>query len=131
MSEHKSRSLKTPKKILIVEDDTDLLGMLSKRFQKIGYEVVVAPSVEIALESVRHSLPDMILLDLGFKGASGHALIRDLNKTKNEISPPVLVMSGYSDPEIVDFFLSLGAADFITKPFQFAEVASKVEALIH
>ncbi len=127
----KDQALKSPKKILIVEDDTDLLGLLTKRFQKLGYEVISAPSVEIALTSVHHSLPDMILLDLGFKGASGHALIRDLNKAKSKASPPVLVMSGYSDPEIVEFFLSLGVADFISKPFQFAEVASKVEALIH
>ena len=131
MTEDKSEDIKGLKTILIVEDDTDLLSMLSKRFKKLGYAVIPAASVETALELIRKSLPDMILLDLGFKGASGHALIRDLDKHDKISTPPVLVMSGYSDPEIVEFFLSLGASDFISKPFQFSEVAGKVEALIH
>lgn len=116
------------KKILIVDDEEDILSLLQKRLHSAGYECIGKKSVEEALESIRFEQPELIILDLSFAGASGIALLQNLARylPDAEKMPPVVVLSAYGDPEIVDYVRDLGAVDFIKKPFDSQQIVSSV-----
>jgi len=119
--------------ILIVEDDLNFQFALQCCLKKEGYSCIGAVSVEEALKSVRLSVPDIVILDLGLRQASGIAFLQNFRKavSSGEKIPPVLVVSGHSDPEIVEFVTMLGASRFIPKPIGASEIALAVRSFIH
>ncbi len=121
------------RKILIVDDDSDFQLVLQSCLRKEGYECLGVVSVEEALESVRFSVPDLVILDLGLRKASGLAFLQNFVNliSIGEKIPPVLVVSGYSDPEIVEFATMLGASCFIPKPIGASEIVSTVHSFLH
>lgn len=121
------------RKILIVDDDPDFQSVLQNCLGQEGYSCVGTVSVDEALEKVRLSVPDLVILDLGLRQASGLAFLQNFAKAvpSGEKIPPVLVVSGHSDPEIVAFATTLGASRFIPKPVGSSEIVSAVGALIH
>ena len=82
------------------------------------------------MESLRLEQPQLIILDLSFAGASGIALLQNLARYLPDVKhrPPVVVLSAYGDPEIVDYVRDLGAVDFIKKPFDSQQIVSTVRA---
>jgi DNA-binding response OmpR family regulator len=121
------------RKILVVDDDRDYQVMIQMRLKKEGYSCVGAVSVEEALERVRTSAPDLVILDLELRQASGFAFLTNLNNSvsKGEKIPPVLVVSGQCDPEIVSFVTTLGASRFIPKPLDSSKVVSAIRSFLH
>ncbi|OGP09080.1 MAG: hypothetical protein A2048_06825 [Deltaproteobacteria bacterium GWA2_45_12] len=121
------------KMVLIVDDEDDVRLLLRKTLTKKGYQVQEAASVEKALEFVKQKVPHLIILDLGFKKASGLALLENIKDYVGEGKepPPIVVLSGYSDPEVVNFASELGAESFIEKPFDVTQVVSQVQELLH
>lgn len=118
--------------ILIVDDDPDFQLVLRHSLEQKGYSCISTASVEDALEKVRRGAPDLVILDLGLRQASGLALLQNLAKSvsSGDQIPPVLVVSGHSDPEIVEFATTLGACRFIPKPVGSSEIVSAVRAFI-
>ncbi len=112
------------KTILIIEDDTDINNMLQVLLRKNGYDTIDAYSGTegVLVHSDRVSL---ILLDLMLPGRSGDNIIREL-KAKHNV--PIIVMSAIHDVEKkVDLF-SLGADDYVTKPFHNEELLARIAA---
>ena len=120
------------RKILIVDDDPDFQLVLQNCLKKEGYSCIGTVSVEEALEKVRFSAPDLVILDLGLRQASGLAFLQNLAKSvsSGDKIPPVLVVSGHTDPEIVEFATTLGASRFIPKPVGSSEIVSAVRSFI-
>lgn len=115
------------KKILIVEDDQDINRLLSQFLIREGYEVVNAFSgTEAKLLLSMHEL-DLILLDLMLPGLSGEALIQEIRKYGDM---PILVLSAKITLDDKVNALKSGADDYMTKPFERAEVLARVEALL-
>ena len=112
------------KTILIIEDDTEINLMLRILFQRNGYQTMSAYSgTEGVL--VHNKEIDLILLDLMLPGRSGEEIIREL-KQKHDV--PVVVMSAIHDiNKKVDLF-SLGADDYVTKPFHNEELLARIAA---
>lgn len=121
------------RKILIVEDDPDFQSVLKNCLKKEGFSCLSAVSVEEALRQVGSSAPDLVILDLGLRRASGLAFLMNLSKAVSNGGkvPPVLVVSGHNDPEIVEFATTLGAARFIPKPVGSSQIVSAVRSFIH
>ncbi len=112
------------KKIFIIEDDQEIQNVLGILLKGNGYEVVRAYSGTEGL-LVDISDVDLILLDLMLPGRSGQEIIKDL-KAKKDI--PVIIMSAVNDISAkVDLF-SLGADDYITKPFHNDELLARITA---
>lgn len=112
------------KTILIIEDDTDINNMLQVLLRQNGYDTIDAYSGTegVLVHSDRVSL---ILLDLMLPGRSGDNIIREL-KAKHNV--PIIVMSAIHDVEKkVDLF-SLGADDYVTKPFHNEELLARIAA---
>lgn len=112
------------KTVLIIEDDADISSMLQILLRQNGYRVICAYSGTEGL-LVHGGEVDLILLDLMLPGRSGEDIIKDL---KQKHSVPVIVMSAIHDVnKKVDLF-SLGADDYVTKPFHNEELLARIAA---
>lgn len=112
------------KTILIIEDDAEISDMLKILFRQNGYETICAYSGTEGL-LVHSKEVDLILLDLMLPGRSGEEIIKELKETHNV---PVIVTSAIHDVnKKVDLF-SLGADDYVTKPFHNEELLARIAA---
>lgn len=114
--------------ILIVDDEPKNLELLSEMLTAEHYDVRVAKSSELALASVKFSLPDLILLDINMPLMDGYEVCRKLKAVPETQNVPVIFVS-VNDAAIdkVHAF-SCGAADYITKPFHIEEVTIRIES---
>jgi len=102
-------------KILVVEDNAQLLALLRRALEREGYEVIAAPSGIELMELVYGSKPDLIVLDVGLPDVDGRDLLATLKKDPKTFSIPVIVWSG-RDPETTSrMVLELGAEDYVEK----------------
>jgi len=113
--------------ILIVDDNSANLGVLSDALSQEGFEVRVAKSGKMALERVKYSLPDLILLDVMMPEMDGFETCRLLQANPETTQIPVIFMTALSDTANKVEGFQLGAVDYITKPFQQEEVLARVK----
>ena len=117
-----------PSKILIVDDEPNILLSFSSLLKDEGYTAVTADSAEEALRQCRRRSFDLVLLDLQLPGMSG---LEFLEQIKNEASPPlVLVVSGQANIPMALETVRLGAVDFLEKPVQPEKLIAGVRAAL-
>ena len=114
-------------KILVVEDDQTLLGVLKYNFVKEGYQVVTAADGAKALETARKERPDIIILDIMLPVMSGYEVCRILRK---EMTVPIIMLTAKDDETDKVTGLDLGADDYMTKPFSMRELLARVRAFL-
>lgn len=117
----------TVPKILVVDDVAANLSLLSDALEPHGYNILAAPSGEVALKIVQRIIPDLILLDIMMPGMDGLETCRLLREQQRTCSIPVIFISAKDETESVVKGFRLGAVDYITKPFQTEEVLARVE----
>ena len=120
-----------PERMVLVVDDTPanlavLLGMLADE----GYEVLAAEDAEEALEILEEDVPDIILLDVMMPGMDGYTLCRHIKKQKQLADIPVIFISAKSESQDVVEGFDAGAVDYVSKPFQRAEVLARIRTHI-
>ncbi|MBE9067849.1 EAL domain-containing protein [Leptolyngbya cf. ectocarpi LEGE 11479] len=116
-----------PSKILIVDDVPSNLRLLSTALDQAGYNVRNAIDGTVAMMSIAAEMPDLILLDIRMPDLDGFAVCRQLHGNAITADIPVIFMSALDElPDKLRAF-SLGAVDYITKPFQIAEVLVRIE----
>jgi signal transduction histidine kinase len=112
--------------ILVVDDEPDALALLTSVLTEAGYRVRPADSGSLALASVATSAPDLILMDMRMPDMDGIEACRQLKARKESCEIPVVFVSGSADAEARAGALDLGAVDFVTKPFNAAELLARV-----
>lgn len=112
--------------ILVVDDNPTNLEVLSETLMDTGFEVSIATSGEGAIEQVEYMPPDLILLDVQMPGIDGFETCRRLQKNPATSEIPIIFMTALADIDDKLKGLSLGAVDYITKPFQQEEVLARV-----
>jgi DNA-binding response OmpR family regulator len=115
------------KKILIVEDDRNLLDTLAYNVKKEGYDVVTSINGEEAVESARKENPDLIVLDLMLPGLNGLEVCRILRK---EMTVPILMLTARNEEVDKIIGLEVGADDYMTKPFSMRELIARIRAML-
>ncbi|MCU1558301.1 MAG: two-component system response regulator [Microbacteriaceae bacterium] len=113
-------------RILVVDDDAQILKALRINLAARGYEVSMARSGPEALEVAAKVKPELVVLDLGLPGFSGIQVIEGL---RGWTDVPILVVSGRSDSSDKVNALDAGADDYVTKPFAIDELLARVRAL--
>jgi adenylate cyclase len=114
-------------RILIIDDTPDTLRLLTSTLIHQGYAVDQLPNGSSAVDYVRHSQPDLILLDVMMPGVDGYEVCERLKFDEKTNHIPVLFLSGIDDsPNKVKAF-ELGGVDYVTKPFQIEEVLARIE----
>ncbi|MDF2884275.1 MAG: DNA-binding response regulator [Clostridiaceae bacterium] len=116
-------------KILIVEDESDINGLLAKILEEAEYLTVQAFSGTEAKLLLEKEIPDLILLDLMLPGISGEELLYDIRENKH-YNVPVLVLSAQNSLGHKVSLLKDGADDYITKPFEPEEVIARIQSVL-
>ena len=114
-------------KILVVEDDSNLLDTLKYNLQKEGYDVVTAVDGAEALDIARKEKPAIIILDVMLPKISGFEVCRILRK---EMEAPILMLTAKADETDKIVGLEIGADDYVTKPFSLRELLARVRAMM-
>lgn len=114
-------------KILLIEDEIAIARMIERGLRPDGHEVFIAasgddPVVDDVLEMV-----DLVLLDLHLPGASGLALLPEIRRRRSAL--PIIMLTAQSDLQSKVSALDGGADDYVTKPFEFAELLARIRAL--
>ena len=113
-------------KILVVEDNIINLKLLSRMLEKSGFEIFTAQDGEQACKIAEEANPDIILLDVVMPILDGFSVCEWLKANKKTADIPVIFLTAKTDPVDKVRGLSLGAMDYITKPFDTAEVVARV-----
>ncbi|MBD2166588.1 hybrid sensor histidine kinase/response regulator [Calothrix membranacea FACHB-236] len=113
--------------VLIVDDNSANLGVLSDALDQVGLEVCIAKSGKIALERIKYVIPDLILLDIMMPEMDGFETCNHLKANPVTKDIPVIFMTAFSDTANKVKGFEVGAVDYITKPFQQQEVLSRVK----
>lgn len=120
------------KKILIVEDEEILLNVLKDRFEAEGWEVAVAKDGEEAVESIKKSLPDLVLLDLLMPKKDGFEVLKELRSNPEfKNLPIIIVLSNLGSDDDIKKALALGANDYFVKTqHPMSEIVEKAKKYI-
>ena len=116
------------KRILIVEDDYDILCILTDLLNGEGYEVAGINYTDSIVGSVLQHQPDLVILDFLLPGINGGELCHDLKTNEKTAELPVILISGY--PRLVESLGSYGSDGFIAKPFDIDAVLHLVESCL-
>jgi len=119
-----------PKKILVVEDDQDLVGLLKYNLEQEGFRVNYATDGSVAIPSIRKYLPDLLILDLMLPGMDGLEVCRQIRQSNKHMALPVLMLTARGEEADRVVGLELGADDYVTKPFSLRELIARVRALL-
>ena len=114
-------------KILVVEDDRNLLETIKYNLIKEGYETSVAADGAEALEIARNEKPDLIILDIMLPVIDGFEVCRILRK---EMTVPIIILTARTDETDRIIGLDTGADDYVTKPFSLRELLARIRALL-
>ena len=118
------------KKILIVEDEVELVEMVKMRLEANGYEVIVAYNGEDGLEMAKKENPDIILLDLMLPKMDGYQVCSALKSNKNYSAIPICMFTARAQDSERKKGIDLGADAYITKPFEPPVLIAKIKELI-
>ncbi len=115
------------KRILVVDDETRMIGFIRMNLELEGYQVLEAHTGLEALEMIRTQLPDLVLLDVMMPELDGFETLRMLREFS---SIPVIMLTAKGEEDDKVYGLELGADDYVTKPFGSRELSSRVRAVL-
>jgi DNA-binding response OmpR family regulator len=120
------------KKILIADDEEDIVNVLEKKFQASGYSVRTALKGRDAVEICKKDKPDLVLLDIVMPDMDGYSVAMALRGTNLLIDVPIIFMTGkeLEQSGIEKRISELNAYDFITKPCSFEDLLAKIKEII-
>ena len=116
----------SPQRILVVDDEADIRGLLSEILAEEGYEIEVAADAASARRAAARQEPDLVLLDIWMPDMDGISLLREWNE-KHSLRCPVVMLSGHGTVETAVEATRLGAFDFVEKPLSIAKLLRTAE----
>ncbi len=118
------------KKILVAEDEVDVLNLVANNLKSAGFNVLKAEDGTSAVEQARHALPSLIVLDLMLPGIPGLEVCKLLKNDPATKSIPIIMLTAKAEEIDRIVGLELGADDYITKPFSPRELVLRVKSVI-
>ncbi len=119
----------TSARILVVDDEPDIRGLVKEILEEEGYAVTTAESAAAAREARRGQRPDLVLLDIWMPDLDGISLLREWNE-RGGLPCPVIMMSGNELATEQFYAQRIGADDFMKKPFSRSEVFMRIEKML-
>ena len=116
--------------ILVVDDEKDILELVSYNLQKEGFHIQTSQNGEDALEKIRSDRFDLLILDLMLPGMQGMELCKVLKSDNETASIPIIMLTAKSEELDKVLGLEMGADDYITKPFSPRELVARVNAVL-
>lgn len=121
----------TPRaRVLVVDDEPDLIRILEFGLRAAGYQVEIAADGQEGLKKAREIRPDIILLDLMLPKLDGYKVCRLLKFDERYRHIPIIILSARTQEGDQALAKEMGANRFITKPYEFSEILSHIDALL-
>ena len=117
-------------KILIADDDVDMVGMLKMRLEEEGFDTLVAYDGVHVIELSQKEAPDLIILDLMMPVGSGHSVLNNLRFNDITRDIPVIILTGMDKPNVEKEKRAMGVEDYIRKPYEAASLVSKIRTIL-
>ena len=119
------------KKVLIIEDDEFLRGLIQKKLVSEGFEAISAADGEDGVKKAKENKPDLILLDLMLPNMDGYEVLGKVKNDSSISSTPVIILSNLAQPEDIQKGVKLGAADYVIKAQSTPEeIVEKVKTIL-
>ena len=112
------------KKVLVIDDESEVRHLIRRVLQKMGHEVIEAADGADTMQLIRHERPDLVLLDIHMPKLDGIATMSDIRDVDPTL--PVVMVTGDLDLERVKLALERGASEYITKPFDLQSLESSI-----
>ena len=119
-----------PPRILVVDDEADIAGILGAILRRAGHQVRMAGDGVEALEMIAREPPDVVLLDVRMPRLDGLETLRRLRQAAATARLPVIVLTANAEPADRAGALAAGADECVAKPFEAADVLARVQALL-
>ena len=113
-------------RVLVVDDDPEIVTFLATLLELEGIDSQVATSAAAALEKLRLAVPNLVLLDIAMPDRDGLDLCRELKSDPRTSEVPVFVVSARPGKDVVERALAAGAEQFIRKPFENTELIARI-----
>ncbi len=123
-------SFSSPARILIVDDEVDILSLVEFHVKRHGYESISATNGENALQIARMQKPDLLILDLMLPGMNGLDVCRTLKNDPKTASIRIIMLTAKGEEDDIVKGLELGADDYITKPFSPNVLMARVKSVL-
>jgi len=117
-------------KIVIVDDNVEFLNYLESHLAELGFKAILESSSERALECIRQSSPDLVMLDVLMPDPDGLKILTALKADPKLAAIPVVMVSAKEDEEYLIQAFDLGAADYLIKPFRLPELKARVRKIL-
>jgi two-component system phosphate regulon response regulator PhoB len=117
-------------RVLVVDDESDIVALVAYHLAKAGFQVATASDGIEAIDQVRRETPALVVLDLMLPGMSGFDVLESIRAEPATRAIPVLMLTARKDEPDKLRGLSLGADDYLTKPFSPAELVLRVKAIL-
>ena len=117
-------------KILLVDDEPDILEFMEYNLKKEGYQVYVAKNGQEAVDKATELKPHLVILDIMMPMVDGFATLEQIRKDENLKHTKVMFLSAKNKESDIEKGLALGADAYMTKPFSIKKVVEKVEELL-
>jgi len=114
--------------ILVIDDEKFVRTAIRQILEEKGYQVLEAEDGATGIELAKKELPDLIICDIVMEGVDGFATLQELRHNPPTAAIPLIIMTGYQNPNSMRLAMSLGADDFLVKPFPLYELLASVEA---
>lgn len=114
------------KKILVVEDEVDLVKAIELRLTKEGFDVITSLDGEDALKKARTENPDLLILDLMLPKIDGYKVCRLLKFDQKYKNVPVIMLTARVEERDRNLGMEMGADEYITKPFEWDDLLAKI-----
>lgn len=117
-------------KIVVVEDEPDILEVIEYNLDREGFEVVTATAGDRGLEAITREIPDLVLLDLLLPGLDGIEVCRKVKMNPKTQRIPIIMVSAKGEESDIVLGLGVGADDYVSKPFRPKELIARVKAVL-
>ena len=120
----------TRKKIIVVEDEPDIVDVVTYNLNREGYSVLAAQRGDEGLNLIRSEVPDLVLLDLMLPGMDGLSICRQMKSDGSLRDIPIIIASAKGEESDVVIGLEMGADDYLAKPFSPRELLARIKAVL-
>ena len=122
----KSKKKTDQVKILIIDDETDLVSTIEYRLKCYNYSVITAANGKEGLEKAISEKPDLILLDIDMPVMNGHQMLEQVRNHPEIKDIPAIMITALCEAKDIATASSYGISDYVTKPFDFTELMEKI-----
>jgi len=123
-------SRKGKRRVLVVDDEKDLVELITYNLSRNGFEVLTAQNGNDALEIAQREVPDLVVLDLMLPGLDGTEVARRLRADSRTATVPIVMLTAKGEETDVVVGLTLGADDYVTKPFSMKILLARINTVL-